>query len=442
MKILTYLPRSIDTTLITITALLLFTLPLPETIALRNALLLTGSILGAIQLSKLKTFANKRFASCIFALLLLLAWVLLHFFFIGQNRLEQLYELKNEWFRSFTAAIVGISTGTVLVLSERASREKYTRLLIIGLSGTTIIYLTRYAFEIIKASQLLFDFYFIPYREKPALVVFCSMFFIAMLLKIDTSPHKSRLKLVIPVLLAALAPIVFFLSNTKNGFLSILASLISLIVINRHELKNIEKGRNQNLFIAIAIAPIVIAVAFHFVSNPAWKYIFSDIKVAIDIENYSTWKNRLANPMPVNEYGIKVHGSTYDRVAWATAGIALIKENPYGHGLINHSFGALAKQKWSDFYEPNGKNRGATHSGWIDLTLGIGVPGILLIFSLFLISYPLNEKIPFWDKYIKIASPVLFLIFLTTEVCSDHYLNFLFLYLGICTGLLTKRNAE
>ncbi|MEN9885351.1 MAG: hypothetical protein RLZZ420_2568, partial [Bacteroidota bacterium] len=78
---------------------------------------------------------------------------------------------------------------------------------------------------------------------------------------------------------------------------------------------------------------------------------------------------------PLNELGTVVNVSTYERTAWATAGLQYLSQNPLGAGLLGDSLRRIAAKNGVE-----SQSLRFTHSGWIDLTLAIGVPGILLIF--------------------------------------------------------------
>jgi O-antigen ligase len=187
------------------------------------------------------------------------------------------------------------------------------------------------------------------------------------------------------------------------------------------------------------LAAVGYGAKLHIESNSAWRTMVEDVQEAADIEKNQTWKNRKMHKMPLNRDGVEVNGSTYDRTAWAIAALTLIRENPMGYGLVNHSFGALALEKWPDFYPPKGKNRGATHSGWIDLTLGIGIPGLLLILIPLLAAMVRAKRADgYWHQYLALTIPVVLFVYLTTEVATGHYIEFLMFFAAFAGGLTLK----
>jgi hypothetical protein len=167
----------------------------------------------------------------------------------------------------------------------------------------------------------------------------------------------------------------------------------------------------------------------------------ADYKTSVKIEEHNNWKDN-TSPLPTNENGIAVNGSTYQRVAWARAGLDLLIDHPLGYGLINHSFGALAIQKWSNFHKPDGKNRGSTHSGWLDFALGFGILGVLMVCIPLTVSYfRARKRTDFWGTYAVWTIPLIGVSYLTTEVCTGHFIELLFFLTALFSGL-TLRNAR
>ena len=110
-----------------------------------------------------------------------------------------------------------------------------------------------------------------------------------------------------------------------------------------------------------------------------------------------------------------------------------------GYGLLHHSFGVLALEKWPDFYKPNGKLKGATHSGWLDFALGLGIPGLLLVLIPLGVSwYRSLHQQGLWFSYAAWTIPIMFLAFLTTEVAGEHFTEVLFFMTAFFCGLTLK----
>jgi O-antigen ligase len=169
--------------------------------------------------------------------------------------------------------------------------------------------------------------------------------------------------------------------------------------------------------------------------NASWRQFYADYKIASAVDQYQTWRG--AEPLPLNENGQVVSGTNYDRISWAVVGSRLLLENPLGYGVVENSFGHLARQHWPE------AEHSQTHSGLLDLTLGIGFPGVMLICFAFVFAFrgalgsqPTIRRPLLW-MVISIG-----LLFLTTEVSQRIYIEALFLLLGCSVGLALSYEVD
>lgn len=156
--------------------------------------------------------------------------------------------------------------------------------------------------------------------------------------------------------------------------------------------------------------------------------------------NGLAWR-RLA-PLPNLSNGQPVELSAYERSAWIRAGLDLIIENPQGYGYGRRAFtAALAHQDL-----PN--NVGHSHSGFIDLGVGLGIPGVILWLSfcvgLFVTGYRA------FLRHRSLPGLVLMLIvcgfngrMLIESVNKDHMLHiFLFMVGALLAQTLLSRDQK
>ncbi len=431
-------------------AALLAIWPLPRSIGIRHLLLLIGFVASLVILAK-NTWRLKHLEAWpVYLQFSFFAWLVFHLIFLSGSYEEQWHELTGDWIRNFLAASMGLALGITLSDPEHQLSSRLQRIqqpiLIFGLSGTIIIFSTRYIYEVIQTSQWIHkDFYMTPYLGKTPLVIFGSLFLPVMFIKILSALRKTERPIwyLYGLLGIAATVLTYYFANTKNGFaMSVLVFgyfLLQVLTCNTH----IKTHRSS--FYVLLLAFLLVfgyVVKKHLDSNPAWSNLVADYKISSQIEQHTYWKDRVS-PLPLNEHGIAVNGSTYERVAWGHAGLKLLQENPWGYGLINHSFGALAIQKWPDFRKPDGKNRGATHSGWLDFALGFGVPGLLLLWIPLLVSYiRARRRTDFWSTYAVWTIPVIAISYLTTEVCSDHFIELLFFMTALFSGLVLPGGRE
>lgn len=427
-------------------AILLAIWPLPNTMALRNVTLLCGGVASAMLLFKELPQLTQRRAWPVYILMSFFIWLALHLFLLAGNLEEQWREFTGEWLRTFLATLMGLALGLLLAQPERQLSPLLQKiqepLLICGLAGTVVIFCVRYAYEVLRTGQWIHqDFYMTPYLGKTPLVIFGSLFIPVMFIKILSARDRKS-----PTTWYFLAPLgiagtIFsdYFANTKNG----MAMFFLLFGYFLFKIAGAEKKHSaqRNSFFTMLFACILLAgfvLKNHVESNPAWSNIIADYKISSQIELHSYWRDK-TSPLPTNQNGIVVNVSTYERVSWAYAGLELLKEHPLGYGLIHHSFGALAIQKWSDFHKPDGRARGATHSGWMDFLLGFGLPGLLMVCLPLGVSYlRAIHRTDFWGSYVVWAVPVIFVSYLITEVCTDHFIELLFFITAMFCSLTLK----
>lgn len=431
-------------------AVLLAIWPLPYTMALRHLMLLCGSIAAAFVLVKNVGRLTRRHAWPVFVLFGFFLWLVFHLLFLAGDFEEQWREFTSDWLRNFLAACVGLALGLVLSdpthqFSPRLQRFQEP-LLIWGLAGTITVFCIRYAYEIASTGEWFHpDFYMTPYLGKTPLVIFGGLFLPAMFIKILSARQK-----VIPSiwylygLIGLIATVLtYYFANTKNGF-AIFVLLGCYFVLQVLKPGSHVKSHRPRFYALLLMCLLIFgyAVKKHLDANPAWSNLIADYKISEQIEKHSNWKDKVA-PLPLNEHGQPVNASTYERVSWAKAGLELLKEHPWGYGQINHSFGALAIQKWSDFHKPDGNNRGATHSGWLDFALGFGLPGLLVVWVPLLVSYArARKRSDFWSTYAVWTIPVIAISYLTTEVCTGHFIELLFFMTALFSGLTLQTTHE
>ena len=182
-------------------------------------------------------------------------------------------------------------------------------------------------------------------------------------------------------------------------------------------------------FFVISLSPLIYT---HFKSQPTWGTLLEDSRVALDFRISDEWKyDGTRQTLPLNELNIPVSTTTYLRVAWAIKGSELLLANPLGFGLVINSFGALAKERWPE------SRLFHSHSGWIDLGLAFGIPGLVLILVALIGAFvKCSKKSSFIPQAGTWALGAIFLVFLTSEVAeriSFDYLIFLIAFFSAST---------
>ncbi len=418
--------------------------PLPETMALRNLLLVVGAALAIPLTWKNRMHLFQRDAWPIWLSAAFFLWLAFHYLVLTSSPKEQLSELQGVWARAAISSIIGLAAGLTILLreprAERGTRQTHW-FITVGLSATTLIYAIGYLFFCIKRGEWITPPFFQEiYRGKPPIVVFVGLALVIYFIKAyETLLKRSLLELSIWSTLILLSLFDFVFTGTKNGVIVFALTAGAFILIAA---RGRLEAHQKRLVRSAAVGLILIAlpvIVYHVRENEAWRNLWPDIKAAWDIEGNPQWKQMGSYTLPQNENMRQVNQSTYERIAWAHAGLTLIQEHPLGYGLLYHSFGALAAKKWADFHKPNGVTRGATHSAWIDMTLGVGVPGTILFASGLLLAFARTRRLDgFWRTYVLSTIPLLFFIFLITEVASDVYVEFLFMMTFMFLGMTLR----
>jgi hypothetical protein len=408
----------------------------PETILIRHVCLILGGLIGIYEIYIYRDSLLKRAALPIYLIAFLFIWTMIQFFFITPNPALQWEELTSIWKRTAIGFIFAVGLG--LFLSSRSIRERqaalfdiyYWRLIYIGLLLPTLIYLLKYVLTF-HANQWGFtapDYLRLHYGSMPfympktVYVAFCLPLFAIALGQIATQIERQQWRpwSTLVYLLSCLAVLfVFYAENIKNGIAY--ALVLAIFFFANLLYKNIKLIKLKESMVLLAFITVFgFFIAQHVQKNESWSTLYADMKVAIQIDQYDHWKWNSERGYPNNELGKMVSITNYDRIAWGVAGVQLLIENPLGYGLVERSFGHLAKIKW-----PESKLH-QNHSGWLDLALGLGLPGIGLILGALTLALKQCRAVPgpignfgFW-LLLSLA-----LLWCTTEVSQKVFFDWL-----------------
>lgn len=429
---------------------------LPATIALRNVCLGFGALLSIYPIYQARHLFFKKRAIPLWFLMILFAWVIFHLLFLAQEPHLQYDEFTSIWKRTFLGAIFAFGFGIALSaeMNSRNHLENDTSqngmywtackvIAYLGLFTPTTIYLIKYGLAI-YGSQLGIV---VPhglqayvgansyYIAKTAYMCFCLPMFAVSLAFLFTNIRNGRwLSLMNPIYIASMAAVIFVFNgeNIKNGFVYVF--LITTVFIVCLLFSLFKKYPIQKTFLIILFCITGIFLLTHHINkNESWRTFLADAKIAWQTEQFAQWKFSGQQGYPSNELGTVVSVTNYERIAWAKEGIKLIVQNPFGFGLVERSFGHLGSRQWP------GTTLTQSHSGWIDLTLGLGIPGFALIFAALLtLLYRLSR----FGGYVNPINGALWWILLasllmwcTTEISQKVYIDSLIFWLALGAGL-------
>lgn len=424
----------------------------PHTIALRHILLTVGSLLGIYVIIQNRSVMRSKAAIPIYLMGILFLWITFHLFFLSNKFELQLDEYLTIWKRILWGTPFAIGLGIALgskqnLIGETQKGSNKQDLIAwwifyLGIATPTIIYLTRALLMMIVSkfgwtppNYLMLlpapSTWHIPkmgyiFFCLPALAIACSKF-------VTLFNQQSRFYIYYAGIYAAtiLAVfLVFYLENAKNGFAY--ATTMCLLMLGIISFKNrVNWGWRNGAILLVCFGVIGILLAQHVKQNNSWKTLLADVEVSTQLVEIDAWKDYGVRGYPKNKLGLEVSGTNYLRSAWAQVAIQLIHERPLGYGLLYQSFGHFSKEKW-----PN-STLDTSHSAWLDITLAIGIPGILLLLSSAALAFKnlLERKsTPFAIETLWMMLSI-FMLMLTTEVARQIYVEALFFLILLSTGI-------
>ncbi|MBU3547845.1 hypothetical protein [Polynucleobacter sp. P1-05-14] len=439
--------------LISLNTILLAVWAVKDTIALRNIALVLGSILALIVISndwrqgslrKQLRFPN---SVPLILLALIFIWVLAHFFFLSQDPIQQLQELHSTWLRALLGTIMAFGSGLVI-----GKRPGFINWLWFGLFVSILAAYFRYISRAIELHSLFAPDYegYIFYGKIYAVLVGTILISGLSGTLLDKLRNQGLSKWMWQGLfwLSGLALVLYayvFIFDARNG-IGLAAILVlglfaaGFIGLVRHG----EKSRNTKgvkLIASFLVALLLLGGVFAYQQikhNPGWTYLVEDAKIAAQIDRHPEWQlSNSSHIYPKTDAGRQVTGNNYERVAWAIVGLRLLWQNPFGEGLLYRSFRILLQKDYP------GATPMATHSGWIDLSLAFGIPGIILMWSILESTFclALRNKGPFMVTVL-VLSLMLFLLYSVGELSNSHSLEILFYWFSMLASLQLPNSTE
>ena len=424
---------------------------LPDTILIRNTCLILGALISIYEIAAFRSQLKSYKVIPLLLIAGLFFWMTFHLFFLSNDFVLQLQEYLSIWKRSLFGAIFALGLALAIANSSEKIKRYAWIIFYFGLLLPTLIYIFKYFLVMYGQAQHVeipsyWRIYPVGinakyYIAKTAYVGFCAPV-ICIALGCLYRNFQRGIWLdwgnLIYVLTIPAVLFVFYAENIKNGLVFSLLFLLIFIVSVGITFFRVAPKKSMAL-----IAILIISISFisfkHIHENQSWRTLSSDARVALETERYENWKCGRDKGYPKNESGEVVSITNYDRIAWGLSALKLIIEYPLGYGLVERSFGQYGQMLWPD------SCLSQSHSGWLDLTLGIGIPGMLIIFSailgvliiIFKIKAPIQSEINCWIT-MSICSFFSFsMIWITTEISQkvffDELIFFLVLGAGICT---------
>jgi hypothetical protein len=302
--------------------------------------------------------------------------------FISNDTVWSLREIHEDWLKVTLALVLGLLVGAASSDSRPISRYLVAGIIIAALALHVIYIDITGILQWAQTGQMpirLAGFSeHVGYANNLVLI-----FLTLLLVEAYSRLNRRHGVLAVPhwvfatILAAGFVALVF--ASTRNGIVELSCVLGVLIVLYWREHRSGATSRRA-LGIALLLGAGVLLTAVWRISvDPSTSTLFQDIPIALDTTTHKAWLDQRKYALPKRLDGTEVSHSNYMRIAWAKEGIILVSENPLGVGYGRDAFGRALRPKGG------GDMNGSSHSGWLDLAIGVGVPGIVL-WCMFLIS--------------------------------------------------------
>lgn len=343
-------------------AAMVFVFPIPHTIALRNALLLTG----VVALLSGFRHALPRLAPWLkpaaWWLAALTAWIVLHSAAVAPVPIVAFDAFRADWLMPLLIGAVGAWAAVQLPRGQALQA-------VIAALAAHMLWLLGWQFKL-WLNMGAWPFQVTPFGGYDYQGTLNSFFFALLVadrlawVLAKYSPlglgQRSALALLLLSLLADLA------LQSRNSTVITVSLLLtaSLALLNA-------RSRHRRI-IVVAICLVALLAVGSLKVDPRWQGLRDSLTFGWSSADLY-WMTDEAATRPVTPSGTKLEESAYLRAAWARQAIDFIAEHPMGIGFGHDSFGRAMEMKYAY------PGMGSSHSGWLDFALGTGLVGLVLL---------------------------------------------------------------
>lgn len=348
--------------------------PVPHTIALRNLLLLIG-LLGLAWRWRATSHALSTLwrqltwlGASAWLLVALTVWIVIHALLIAPLPAMALDRARTDWLIPLLLLAIG---ATVAILSRNGDA---LRGLVIALACHIVLVVIFQCWQWLTLGH--WPFGIVPFAERDYQSSL-NGFLIALLLAdrlsfliVGRAPLNLSPRATWTSLITALGADV--LLSARNGTL---VSIVLLIVAVAILLADSRCRTRWGLRIALAVGFAALLGGVSVRNDARWNGFSESIVIGIE-SNSPFWMTGDPSQLPSTPSGNPLEQSAYARAAWARQAVEAIVRAPLGIGYGHDAFGRAVAEKYGH------TGMGSSHSGWLDIALGIGIPGLALLLAL------------------------------------------------------------
>lgn len=348
--------------------------PVPHTIALRNLLLLAGLLglawhwrttLHALSILRLRL---TWLATSGWVLAALTLWIVIHALLIAPLPAMALDRARADWLMPLLIMAIG---ATVAIRSRNGDA---LRSLVLALALHIALVAIFQCWQWLIRGH--WPFGVMPFAERDYHSTL-NGFLIALLLAdrlsllvAGSAPLKFSAGTAWGLLIFALGADV--LLRARNGtVVSIVLLAVAVVIL----LADSRCRKRWGLRIALAVGFAALLGGMSVRNDVRWQGFSESIAIGIE-SNSPFWMTGDPNQLPSTSSGNPLEQSAYARAAWARQAVEAIVRKPLGIGYGHDAFGRTIAAQYG--YQ----GMGSSHSGWLDIALGIGIPGLMLLLAL------------------------------------------------------------
>jgi O-antigen ligase len=357
--------------------ILIFVLPIPHTISIRDLLLLVLlGVFGYLAWRARPSSAWWRDLRLPLSLYLALTlWLVVVALWISQETAWSLGEIRGQWLKATAAWIAGMLAALAVQAEERSARALFLAVFLALL--VHVLYLDAESLlALIKSGHVSRRIHGLTGGADRINYLTNILFaFLLTELLCRLGRRRGYLPRGYGLIGLVLAAVLFsaYVARLRNGALPLmLMGLLFVVLLYRQHRSRIGKPALAAVSVLIMIG-IALSAYLVTVSDKRWRDFRETIPIALDTQTYKAWLDweKYPTPMLSNGKPRPVNKSNYVRIAWLKEGSLLVLENPLGVGYGRESFEVGLRQKY-------GEGSGYSHSGILDLAIGAGIPGAVL----------------------------------------------------------------
>lgn len=367
----------IQPVLLSLLTVFLFVLPIPGTIALRYGLLLCLVVATLVLAGRERSVWRHRVSALRPFIAwhgVLLAWFLGQAVLISPERAWALKEIRGQWLPAVICAVVGFGVALLPRLDRDLTRERVLTYVVMGLGAQT-------AFSILVTLPDFLAIGAFPqgktnWTAGKLEISYWNNLLLAFLAVDILSRWRYRVRQtdlhlgwVVGGIFLVLSSNIMF--GARNGIMGSLLLLFSLFLVVMWRERQALGSQQAIAFLFLTVTLVGLLGVSSYVTDSRWQRFAETAALAWQIEHHDAWLNPDDGEYPKTTSGTEVDPSAYLRIAWIRAGLDLIVDHPLGIGYGRNAFGHALRLAQET-------RLGHAHSGAIDLTIGVGVPGVLL----------------------------------------------------------------